>query len=572
MKQNKKELNDLELTLINTKRAFKYIIFFGFIINLLTIATSVYSLQVFDRVLSTRSVNTLIALTIINLLFLITLGVIQYIRSEISMGISEYIEKKLSKKLFNISISNSIISNNANGSINIRDLNNLKSFISGTFVALLDAPWSILYIISLYFIHPLICLLVIISGIALLMIAYLNEKITKEPFGRANDISIKSNQMIDLASRNAEVVEGMGMGADVVNNWSIVNEESIIMQNKASRISSVLSNITKTLRTVIYTLSTALGAYLVINNRMSSGGMIAGSILSGKALAPFESAIGIWKQVINVRKSYSRMSENLSKSPLRNESITLPEPKGEVIVDKVGYVTADTRFLIIKGVNIKINQGEVVAVIGSSGSGKTTLLKIIAGIYKPTSGVVRLDGADIYRWPRRQINEYVGYLPQDIELFDGTIKENIARMNKGASDEKIIEAAQMANVHSIILNLQNGYETNIGNDGCHLSSGQRQRIALARAFYNNPKLIIMDEPNSNLDMEGDKAFMEALKKAKSRGQTIIVVSHKTQILSIADKTLYMQNGEAKMYDDTQKVVLALNAGFNKSKIEKSKDD
>lgn len=537
------------------KRPLYFIFFFGFIISMLTIATSIYSLQVFDRVLSSGSMGTLFALTVIMFICLIVLGFIQVIRTSVFIHISNYIDKKLSPKLLEISITNSAVFSGLQGSQNLRDLNVIKSFLTGAGInSLLDAPWALLYIIAIFFIHPLLCLMVCISAAVLLLLAYTNEKATKSSLDKANEMNVKSVKELELATRNAEVIEAMGMKSSVIKNWLSLNQEIVNHQTEASRKSSVISNTTKIFRMMVYALSTGVGAYLVIENRMSPGGIIAASILSGKALAPFDAAIGMWKSVINVRKSYERLNKIFTSSPARQESMQLPEPKGNLELDKVAYVSQTTKKPIIKGINVKINAGEVVGVIGPSGSGKTTLAKLITGIWKPTSGLTRLDGADIYTWNRDDINNHLGYLPQDVELFNGSVKDNIARMNKEADSQKVIDAARSAFVHELILRLPNGYETDIGIAGSQLSAGQRQRIALARAFYNNPKVIILDEPNSNLDQEGDEALAKSIQFAKQNGSTVIVISHRQNIMNVLDKLLVIQNGEAKLFGERDEVL------------------
>jgi len=548
----------LEKTLKTCKRAFGYLFFFGFIISILTISTSVYALQVFDRVLSSGSIDTLIALTFVMFGFLVALGLLQIIRAFILMGVSDFLNQKLSDTLLHVSISNSAVFNNMQGGQNLRDLGAIKGFLTGSGVnSLIDAPWCILYIIAIFFIHPTLCIMVILSAILLLILAYYNEKTTKPILDKASEINIKGAGELELSTRNAEVIEAMGMRLNIVKNWNEINKQVNELQTQASKKSSVVTNITKTLRMFIYVLSTAVGAYLVLGNKMSPGGIIAASILSGKALAPFDAAMGIWKQVINTRKSYNRLNSVMKNTLVRQEAMKLPEPKGNLSIEKIAYISPKTKQTIIKGINIQIKAGEIIGIIGPSGAGKTTFAKIISGIWKCTTGIVRLDGADIYTWNRDDITNHLGYLPQDIELFNGTVKDNIARMDKEADPNKVVEAAQDAFVHDLILHLQKGYETDIGIGGSELSAGQRQRIALARAFYNNPKLIILDEPNSNLDQNGDIALAKAIINAKKKSSTIIVISHRPSILKIVDKLLVIHEGEAKIFGNRDEVLSKL---------------
>ncbi len=537
-----------------------YIIFFGFIVSFLTLATSMYSLEVFDRVLSSGSIETLISLTIIMIVFSIILNFVQGIRSSILHHISDFLDHKLSSLLISLSFS-SIIQDNSKPAIsgNIQDLTTIKNFISSpSLISVIDAPWSLIYIIVIFFIHPLLGYLVVIGALILLLLAWINDFLTKKELLKANQMNLHSTGELEIMSRNAEVVESMSMKEILISNWQEINEKLIKIKNHISFKSNFVGNSTKFFRSAIYVLTVAFGAVLVLNHKMSPGGIIACSILSGKALMPFDSAISLWNSLIGTKKSYERLKKLITDNDKNIESISLPVPTGKLSIEKMAFTISKLQKAVIKGINIEINPGEIIAIIGPTAAGKSTLGKLITGIYNPTVGHVRIDNADIRNWKSGELGQYIGYLPQDIELFNGDIKTNIARMNKKADDKTVIAAAKMACVHEMILKLPKGYETDIGPWGTKISSGQRQRIALARAFYGNPKLIVLDEPNSNLDQEGEMALAKAIENAKEKNITVLVISHRTSIIKVVDKILVMHDGEAKLFGPKNEILAKMN--------------
>jgi PrtD family type I secretion system ABC transporter len=553
------EDNKIDLALKSCKRAFYYIVFFGFISSFLTLATSIYSLEVFDRVLVSGSIETLVALTIIIVIFTVILHFIQAVRHIITHDISKYLDDKLSSLCISLSLV-SLKDDNSKNTVtqNIRDLLLLRNFItSPALVTIIDAPWSLIYIIVIFLIHPLPGFIVVIGSILLLFLAWLNDILTRKKTLRANQLNMLSINELDIINRNAEVIEAMAMQNIIINNWQNINTELKELQNQILFKTNLVTNFTKFIRAVIYISLIATGAVLTLTNHMSPGGIIAISIVSAKALLPFDAAINLWNNLLNSKKSYDRL-KNLAEDYInKTDLISLPEPQGKLKIEGLAFNFPNEKKPVIKGVNITINPGEVVAIIGPTGSGKSTLAKLIAGIYKPTHGVVRFDESDILHWNPDDIFNYVGYIPQNIELFNGTVKENIARMDKQAKDEDIIKAAQLAHSHNLILQLPNSYETDIGVCGSNISAGQKQRIALARAFYGNPKLLILDEPNSNLDREGEVALALSIEKSKKQKITTIVVSHRQNILQIVDKILVVYAGEAKIFGSRDEVLKKL---------------
>ncbi|MFT6220554.1 MAG: ATP-binding cassette subfamily C protein [Rickettsiales bacterium] len=530
------------------KRAFAYNFIFSFFINILMLATSIYSLQVLDRVLSSNSMETLLMLSLIMIVVYVILAFLQIIRSFIFTQVSNWLDSKLSSPLLESSIT---FEAKTKGSQNLRDLQSIKSFITGQAVThLFDAPWAIVYFIVIFFIHWINGFVVLSGAAILLILALLNEKLTKKWIEKSNEINVLSMRKVDVISRNAEVVKAMGMKGDLTNSWQKINGELTKITTSLGVRSAIITNITKSIRLLIQMSVMAVGAILVMKGKMSAGGIIATSILTGKALAPFDQAVTIYKSLLNTKKSYSRLAESLKTFEEKEEKIQLPQPQGQIDLDKIFYKIPQTDQMIIKGVNISIKPGEIIGIIGPSGSGKTTLARLIANVLTPDKGSVRLDGSDLKNQDSEEIGKYVGYLPQDVELFEGTIKDNIARMKEKAESEEIIEAAKFAGIHDLVLKLAKSYESNAIN----LSAGQRQRIGLSRAFFGKPKFVILDEPNSNLDSAGDIALMNTISNAKKAEITTIVISHRPTILNIVDKILVLHDGEAKMFDEANKVI------------------
>lgn len=559
---NHQESNQLDQALKACKRAFLYVVLFGFVVSFLTLATSIYSLQVFDRVLSGGSYETLIGLTVIMIIFSAILNFVQGIRSEISHKIGIYLDKKLSSLVIDLSFTS--LKKDASKSIvsqNVKDLHTLKNFIaSPNLIHAIDAPWSLIFIVVIFIIHPLLGIIVSIGAITLLFLAWINDLLTKKLAMKSGEISAHAYKELDVMAKNVEVIEALRMKRSLIHNWHEIYDKSLKISDQLHVKTVVISNLTKFFRSLIYVLTVAFGAVLVITNKMSSGGIMACSILSGKALAPFDAAISLWNGVLSARKSYERLKGLIKENYVEGTNISLPEPSGKVEIEKVGLVSAKNSRPIIKAVNVTIEAGDIVAIVGPTAAGKSSLAKLIVGVTRPTTGFVRLDGADILNWKDEDLANYIGYLPQDIELFNGSVKDNIARMNKKAEDQKIVEAASLAQVHDMILKLPRGYETDIGVWGSNISAGQRQRIGLARAFYGNPKLVVLDEPNSNLDQDGEKALFNCLKIAKSKNITTIIISHRQPILEAVDKVLVLFEGEAKFFGPKAEVLEKLRLG------------
>lgn len=544
----------IKSALDSCKKAFWFCLMFSFFISIFTLASSVYSMQVLDRVLSSNSFETLLYLTIIVLAFLTFLGILTEVRSTIFLHISNWLDEALSPVLFNSSIE-AQGSNKNISSQNMRDLQTIKGFISGPNLAvLLDAPFAIIYLIMIFFIHWINGLVTLVGGLIMLKMAYINEKTTKELIDKTNQMQAEVMRDFEIISSNSEAINAMGMKGNVRENWQAGNDELRKSSTDLATVSNRISSISKTLRMALQTLTMASSAILVMFNKMSSGGIIATSILAGKALAPFDNAIGLWKSLKTTKAAYLRLNESLKNYVEDKGKIELPTPQGEIIADKLIYKIPNSDRFLIKGASFKINAGEVIGIIGPTGSGKTTLARLLVGVLKPSSGIVKIDGANLFDQDLEKIGKHIGYLPQDVELFKGLVKHNIARMHKEAKDEEIIKAAKFCDVHEIILSLANGYETPIEKDAANLSAGQKQRIALARAYFGDVKFVVLDEPNSNLDTEGENALNNAILRARTNKITTVIITHRASVISICDKVMVLRDGEVKAFDATDKVL------------------
>lgn len=536
-------------------RAFLYALLFSLMTNLLTLAMPLYTLQILDRVLSTGSLETLIMLSIIVAGTFVCLGALYAARTNIFLGIGSYLDQKISPTLLKASISISAQKDITSASQNLRDLGVIKNFFTKQGLgALFDIPWTPIYLAAIFFIHPYNAMIAVIGSIILVILAILNEVITATPLKKTNDAYILSMAGIENAANNADVIEAMGMKAAIVESWQAINSKVMRLYNSSSKRAILISTISQIARLLTQASMLGMGAYLVIQNQMTPGGIIATSILAGKVLAPFNIAITAWRNFVAARQSYQNINNVLENMRVRGQQLDLPEPQGIIKVEKVFFRPDNAPEPIVQGINFTTEAGDSIGIIGKSGAGKTTLCKLIAGIWKPSSGAVRLDDIDIFEWGRDYIKNYIGYLPQNVDLFSGTVKENIARMNKNADEQKVFEAAQITGTHKEILHLPNGYDTEVGKGGSMLSAGMKQRIGLARAFFDHPKVVILDEPNANLDMEGDKALVEAIAYAKKHNITLFIISHRPAILLQVDKIMVMNEGTIAHFDSRDTIL------------------
>lgn len=562
----KQETTVLTEVIQTSKLAVKHALLLSCVSNFLMLVLPVYSLQVLDRVISSGNMTTLLMLSLLMLGALVALVFIQMARSFMLVKTGQWFDKKLSGPLFAHSVRASVVQKSLGGSQVLRDLQVLKGFITGqALIALLDAPWAMIFIVVLWLLHPVYGIITVIGGVVLMVIAVMNEQYTKRLFDASNEYYLRAMNQVELATRNAEVVEAMGMLGQLTRNWQVANHKMTDLQNEANQYANVFSSISRFVRMALQIIITGGGGYLALKGEVSVGAIIASSILVGRALAPFENAIASWKGVISVRKSFSRLQQSLVKKSERNDAMQLPVPEGKLTVEHLFFKIPTEQKPILQDIDFSLSPGEILGVIGPTASGKTTLSKLLVGIWQPVAGKVRLDNADVYTWQREDFGKHVGFLPQDIELFDGDIKTNIARMDVQAPPEAVVAAAKMAHVHDLILHLPQGYETQIGVGGAVLSAGQRQRIGLARAFFGLPKLVVLDEPNANLDHEGDTALAATLVSAKKKGITLVVISHRPSIMSVVDTVMVLKKGKIAAYGPKEEVLAKLNEGVGADK-------
>jgi ATP-binding cassette subfamily C protein EexD len=551
--------SDLEVALKLCKGAFLSAAGFSLIINFLMITPSIYMLQIYDRVVATGNRSTLLMLTLIVSVLFITMAALEWVRSQILVRVGNRLEMLLNQRLFQVAFKQSLYSGGQRATTQpLDDLNGLRQFLSGSgLFAFFDAPWMPVYLALLFIFHPWFGWFSVVTAILLCMVAVVTEKATTKLLSEANSIAMATRGALGRNLRNAEVIESMGMLGKIRQRWMVGSVKVLDLQAIASSRAGLLAALSKIIRLSSQSLILGLGAYLVIEREISPGLMIAGSILMGRALAPIDLIIGTWKGFISARNQYQRLNDILRQIPADKEYMRLPDPQGRIQLENAVVVPPGSNAPVIKGINLVIEKGDIVGVIGPSGAGKSTMARAILGIWPTTvKGAIRLDGADVFLWDREHLGGFIGYLPQDIELFDGTISENIARF--GDIDPKqVVAAAKMADVHELILGFPEGYDTVVGASGGNLSGGQRQRIGLARALYGDPVLVVLDEPNSNLDEQGEAALEKALIQLKQKQSTVLIITHRHSVLSKVDKLLILNDGLLAVYGPRVQVVAHL---------------
>ncbi|MDG1286243.1 MAG: type I secretion system permease/ATPase [Rickettsiales bacterium] len=544
--QNKAQERELAKIVKLAKRPLYWVFVFSFAANMLMLAMPIYTLQVLDRVIMSYNFNTLLMLTLVATGCLVFYAIFTAIRGVILARMSDWLQSLLSPRLMAVAIENSAIGIPASAGQFQRELHSLRNFISGQGItSLLDTPWSIIFIITIYLINPLLGLLSLVGAVLLLGFGVAVELSTKKPVDDANELANQNMLFADAASRNAEVIEAMGMLPTLTTLWKSHSDRAQVLTALAGDRSNLLVSLSRFVRMGLQIAVIGVGAWLALQNELTVGGMIGASILMGRALAPFEGAIGTWKQLILARDAYHRLDSALTDVPRLRGTMQMPAPGGTLQVEQLVYTPPRGSAPILKAVSFALNANESLGLIGPSAAGKSTLARLLMGILPPTHGSVRLDGVDIFHWNREDLGQYVGYLPQNVELFPGTIRENIARMEPDAKDEDIIAAAQFAGCHEMILRLPQGYETEFNALSVSLSPGQRQRVGLARALYKRPSFVVLDEPNANLDGEGETALRETIIRMKEASITFILVAHKPSIVTSVDKILMLKDGMIK---------------------------
>ncbi|WP_438280336.1 type I secretion system permease/ATPase [Pseudomonas alabamensis] len=550
--------NNLQAALKACKTSFLSVGVFSFFVNALMLVPTFFMIQVSGRVVPSSSTSTLLMLTLIMTVLIATMGSLEWVRSRIMVRISNRLDVMLSRDVYRASFKRALNSGGADATAqSLNDLTALRQFSTGNgLFAFFDAPWFPIYTVVMFLFHPWFGYMTLACGLILTILAFVNHKLTANALANANKENVASNVVTTKTLRNAEVIESMGMHETLMSRWAQRQRRILLLQSEASDKGGIVTTVSKTFRNWAQSIMLAIGAYLVVTHEINPGLLMAGSLLLGRALSPIDQMIGSWKGFVAAKVQYDRLSKVLDDLNKEPERMPLPAPEGQVQVENLVVAPPGAKAPVIRNISFVVPSGSIVGIVGPSAAGKSTLVRALMGIWPPQHGVVRLDGADISSWDKQALGRYVGYLPQDIELFEGTVSDNIARFEK-VDPEKVVKAAQIAGVHEMILSLPDGYDTVIGSEGVNLSGGQRQRVGLARAIYGSPRLIVLDEPNSNLDDVGEKALGVALQKLKESGATVFIVSHRPNILSRLDRVLVMAGGTISLYGERDKVIAQL---------------
>lgn len=534
-------------------RAFTVIGVFSLCTGLLMLAGPLYMLQIYDRVISTGHVDTLVALSVMIAVALLVYALLEGMRTLVAQRVGMWLDRRLSGPALAGGVGRALVDSGA-GAQGLRDLGTIRGYLgSPSIFPLFDAPLAPAFLLILYLMHPLLGIVATVGAVVLFGFALLNEVLTRKWVRRASGASQRTFGNADAAVRNADVIMAMGMLPNLARRMEESAERWRGLQMTAGDRSGMFGAAAKGTRLLLQSAILGFGAWLVIREAITPGMMIAASIIMSRALAPVEQAIGAWQGLVNAQAAWERLKEVLTWCPPESAGTRLPEPAGQLVVENLVYQPPGTDEPILKGVSFAVEPGTAIGVIGPTGSGKTTLARLIIGTIAAQRGSVRLDGADMARWDPRDRGRHVGYLPQDIELFDGTVKENVARLGE-AEDEEVVTAAQLAGVHEMILSLPDGYETRIGTGGARLSGGQRQRLALARAVFGRPRLLVLDEPNASLDAAGEVALGRTITSLKLAGHTILIIAHKPSLLDVVDRILVLRDGRVADFGDRDEIM------------------
>ncbi len=556
--------SELTATLYTFRREFLVVGIFSMVVNLLMLTPTLYMLQVYDRVLLSGSELTLVAMSLVALFFFGVMAVAEWARSRLMVAAGMRFDRQISTRVFNASFEARLGTTATGNSRAFSDLIQIRQFLTGPgLFAFFDAPWVPVYLLVLYVLNPWLCLMGCVFALIQAALARFGHQRTLQPTEESGQAAASANGYLQSKLRNAEVVESMGMLPDLVRRWNALHERYLGKSGSLQEQTHRLMAISKFIRYSQQSLSLGAGALLVIDGQLSAGGMIAANVLMTRALAPIDGLVGTWRGYLSARSAFGRVETLLAAHPERPEPAGREAPQGHYSLRNVAATAASGEIPILSSINLDIVPGVVTVVLGPSGSGKSTLGRVLAGIWPEVSGDVLLDGAPLQDWNRVDLGQYIGYLPQDIELLDGTVAENIARFGKVDAD-RVIEAARITGLHEMILRFPKGYDTGIGEGGGLLSGGQRQRIALARAIYGNPRMLILDEPNANLDELGEAALANAVKELKAQGKTVVVISHRGGIVAVADRLVVMKGGQIQMDGSKAQVLAAMAANTAKA--------
>jgi PrtD family type I secretion system ABC transporter len=526
------------------------------IINVLALTGSFYMLQIYDRALGSGSVPTLVALSVLAVGLYLFQGLFDVIRSQVLVRVGARLDKRIAPLAHQVAIDMPRFGFSTSEALERgRDVDTVRGFLGGQGpTALFDLPWMPLYLAFVYFLHPLLGALVLGGAVVLTLLTVATEIMTRRLAGSTHQAAIERNAIADSNARNAEILKAMGMAKRAVARFDKANAEHLSLQTRTNDISGTFGAISKVLRMILQSATLGLGAYLTIQGELSSGSIIACSVASARALAPVDQAIGNWKGVVAARTAFQRLKETVIALSDMAEPLALPAPKGTLQVERITVAAPDSGRVLLSDVEFQLKAGQALGIIGPSGGGKTTLVRALTGIWPVLRGGVRLDGAELTQWKEDDLGRHVGYLPQDVSLLDGTVAENISRFDAENDSRAIVAAAQAAGIHEMIVRLPDGYRTRLGPQGAALSAGQRQRIGLARALYRDPFLVVMDEPNSNLDGEGEAALTEAIKAVRARGGIALVIAHRPSALAAVDLVAVIQNGRMTAFGPKEEII------------------
>lgn len=538
------------------RRPLLHVAGLSFFVNLLVLVPALFMLQVFDRVLVSQSGETLLVLMIGVGVALALLLALDYLRARLQGVAGNIVAESLSPAVTKIVVAQGARRSGRGTSESLRDVGSLRALFSAQgLLALFDAPWLIVYVAVIWLAHPGLGMAAAAAAVVMLALALINDFVTRREIEALQKAAAGATRYLEASLQNAEVAQTLGMTDALVARWRQKNAEVTALQQPSAAKTVAMAALTRTVRQAVQVLMMALGAYLVINGEASPGVMIAGTILLGRALAPVELIVGSWRILAEGRAAFRRLSELLNAADAQPQRMALPAPTGQLLAQNLMFRAPQGERMLLAGVSLQLDAGESLAIIGASGAGKSTLVRVLTGVWKPTAGVVRLDQADLSQWSREDLGPWLGYVPQDVELFPGTVAENIARL--GAVDSaQVVQAAQRAQVHELILSLPDGYDTMVDPQDAVISPGQRQRIALARALYGEPKLVILDEPNSNLDGAGEQALAETLKALRGKA-TVVVVTHRSTLIQHMDKMLVLEAGRVQQYGTVAEVMQAM---------------
>jgi len=531
---------------------------FSLVSNLLYLALPIYTYQVYGRVMVSQNQATLWTLTLVVLFIFVVSSAIDDLRARILINYGVALDQRVSGRVFTSLFDAAVRGDPGARAQALRDLDQFRQSLTGiAAAAFFDVPWIPLFLIVLFLIDPLVGVVTVAGAVLLVILAIAQARATQSALKDANEAALRSYSFTDAALRNGEVVRAMGMLPTLGQAWARHRAVTIERGAAAAEASNMYTDIIKAVRMGIQVLIIAIGAYLILKGEIHSGMLFANMILASRALQPIEKIVGAWDPLNNMYRAYGRLNSLLAKAEPPAAATSLPRPLGKLSVEGVNFAPPGLQRLVLGNVNFAIDPNEVLGVIGPSGAGKSTLARLLVGIWKPLNGVVRLDGADVFSWDRADFGRYVGYLPQDTELFAGTVRNNIARFREGVTDEEVVQAAQLAGVHDLILRMPKGYDTDVGEGGVVLSAGQRQRVGLARTLLGNPAFVVLDEPNANLDAEGEDALMRAIDAMKANGATVVIISHKPGVFRAADKMLVLREGRVELFGPRDQVMARL---------------